>query len=80
MVIIKFNTFKNTIDSFIVVDRINFICRQRVVDFLDLTLFKDLIYVNIALGISFALYSDTAFFILQPMFLFELGFSKVSIE
>lgn len=48
-----------------------------MVDFLDLNLFKDLIYVNIALGISFALYSDTAFFTLQPMYLFELGFSKV---
>lgn len=51
---------------------------QKVVDFLDLTLFKDLIYVNIALGISFALYSDTAFFTLQPMYLFELGFTQVS--
>lgn len=51
--------------------------RQKVVDFLDLTLFNDLIYVNIALGMSFALYSDTAFFTLQPMYLFQLGFSKV---
>lgn len=50
--------------------------RQKVVDFLDLTLFNDLVYVNIALGMSFALYSDTAFFTLQPMYLFELGFSK----
>ncbi|XP_031626281.1 uncharacterized protein LOC116342706 isoform X2 [Contarinia nasturtii] len=49
---------------------------QKVVDFLDLTLFNDLIYVNIALGCGFALYSDTAFFTLQPMYLFELGFSK----
>lgn len=57
-----------------------FDCRQKVVDFLDLTLFKDLIYVNIALGMSFALYSDTAFFTLQPMYLFELGFSKVKLS
>lgn len=51
---------------------------QMVIDFLDLTLLNDLVYVNIVLGISFALYSDVAFFTLQPMYLFELGFSKVS--
>lgn len=47
-----------------------------MVDFLDLTLVKDIVYMNLALGVSFALYSDTAFFTLQPMYLFELGFSK----
>lgn len=47
-------------------------------DFLDLTLLNDLIYVNIVLGISFALYSDTSFFTIQPMYLFELGFTKVT--
>lgn len=51
--------------------------RQLVVDFLDLTLLKDMIYVNIVLGISFALYSDVAFFTLQPLYLFYLGYSKV---
>lgn len=50
---------------------------QVVVDFLDLTLLNDPIYVNIVLGISFALYSDVAFFTLQPMYLFELGYTKV---
>lgn len=50
--------------------------RQKVVNFLDLTLLKDLVYLNIVLGISFALYSDNSFFTLQPMYLFELGFSK----
>lgn len=50
---------------------------QILVDFLDLTLLKDPIYVNIVLGISFALYSDLAFFTLQPMYLFMLAFSKV---
>lgn len=50
---------------------------QMVVDFLDLTLLNDLVYVNIVLGISFALYSDVAFFTLQPMYLFHLGYSKV---
>lgn len=50
---------------------------QVLVDFLDLTLLKDPIYVNIVLGISFALYSDLAFFTLQPMYLFMIGFGKV---
>lgn len=50
---------------------------QMVVDFLDLTLLNDLVYVNIVLGISFALYSDVAFFTLQPLYLFNLGYSKV---
>lgn len=49
-----------------------------MVDFLDLTLLKDLVYVNIVLGTSFALYSDNSFFALEPMYLFELGFTKVS--
>lgn len=49
-----------------------------MVDFLDLSLLKDVIYVNIAIGISCALYSDNAFFTLQPLYLFELKFSQVS--
>ncbi|XP_067616113.1 monocarboxylate transporter 7 [Eurosta solidaginis] len=51
-------------------------CWQAVVDFLDLTLLKQPVYVNIVLGISFALYSDIAFFTIQPLYLFELGFTK----
>ncbi|KAH8398043.1 hypothetical protein KR222_011561, partial [Zaprionus bogoriensis] len=47
-----------------------------IVDFLDLTLFKQPVYVNIVLGITFALYSDIAFFTMQPSYLFELGYSK----
>lgn len=54
-------------------------CRQKVVDFLDLTHVKDIIYMNLAMGVSFALYSDTAFFTLQPMYLFGLGFSKADV-
>lgn len=50
---------------------------QKIVDFLDLTLFKDPIYLNIILGNTFALYSDSAFFTLLPMYLFTLGFEKV---
>ncbi|XP_035892105.1 LOW QUALITY PROTEIN: monocarboxylate transporter 1 [Anopheles stephensi] len=53
---------------------------QILVDFLDLTLLKDPIYVNIVLGISFALYSDLAFFTLQPMYLFMLSFSKSDVS
>lgn len=34
--------------------------------------------MNIVLGISFTLYSDTSFFTIQPMYLFELGFTKVN--
>lgn len=50
-----------------------------LVDFLDLTLLKKFVYVNIVLGITFALYSDVAFFTLQPLYLFELGYSRVSV-
>lgn len=50
---------------------------QKIVNFLDLSLLKKPIYVNLVLGMSFALYSDLAFFTLQPMYLFELGFSMV---
>ncbi|XP_058058226.1 monocarboxylate transporter 7 [Anopheles bellator] len=53
---------------------------QILVDFLDLTLLKDPIYVNIVLGISFALYSDLAFFTLQPMYLFMMAFSKPDVS
>ncbi|KAM7350408.1 monocarboxylate transporter 9 [Cochliomyia hominivorax] len=49
---------------------------QIVVDFLDLTLLRKPVYVNIVLGLSFALYSDIAFFTLQPLYMFELGFNK----
>nr|XP_014097240.2 monocarboxylate transporter 9 [Bactrocera oleae] len=51
-------------------------CWQILVNFLDLKLLKKPIYLNIVLGISFALYSDIAFFTLQPLYLFELGFTK----
>ncbi|XP_034474080.1 uncharacterized protein LOC117781430 [Drosophila innubila] len=48
-----------------------------IVDFLDLTLLKQPVYVNIVLGITFALYSDITFFTMQPIYLFELGYTKV---
>ncbi|KAH8275744.1 hypothetical protein KR026_004448, partial [Drosophila bipectinata] len=49
---------------------------RTIVDFLDLTLLKKPIYVNIVLGITFALYSDITFFTMQPVYLFELGYSR----
>ncbi|XP_031623601.1 monocarboxylate transporter 14-like [Contarinia nasturtii] len=52
---------------------------RKVIDFLDLTLLKDLVYVNIVLGISFGLYSDNTFFALLPMYLFELHFSQPDV-
>lgn len=56
------------------------ICRQKVVDFLDLSLMKDLIYVNILLGISFTIFADNTFFPLLPIYLDTLGFSKASFN
>ncbi|KAL5278633.1 hypothetical protein ACFFRR_003331 [Megaselia abdita] len=49
---------------------------KALVDFLDLALLKKFVYVNIVLGITFALYSDVAFFTLQPLYLFQLGYSR----
>ena len=49
---------------------------QILIDFLDLNLLKEPIYVNIVVGISLAQYSDIAFFSFQPLYLFELGYSK----
>lgn len=53
---------------------------QMIVEFLDLRLLKNPIYVNIVVGISLAHYSDIAFFTLQPIYLFLLGFSKVGLK
>lgn len=36
--------------------------------------------MNILLGQAFALYSDSVFFTLLPMYLFELGYSKVGLS
>ena len=52
---------------------------QVLIDFLDLNLLKDPIYVNIALGISLAHFSDATFFIFQPLYLFTLEYSKQDI-
>ncbi|KQS30081.1 monocarboxylate transporter 7 [Drosophila erecta] len=49
---------------------------RTIANFLDLTLLKRPIFVNIVLGLTFALYSDITFFTLQPVYLFELGYSR----
>lgn len=56
---------------------VTLICRKKVVDYLDLTLLKDLIYVNIIIGVSSALFSDNIFTTLLPMYLRSLDFSIV---
>lgn len=50
---------------------------NKIAHFLDLTLLKDAIYVNIVLGFSFSMFSDNIFNALLPIFLIEKGFSQV---
>lgn len=52
--------------------------RQKFVDILDLTLLKDVVYVNIISGLTFAHLADAYFAILLPMYLSELNISKVN--
>lgn len=54
--------------------------RGKLVDFLDLRLLKDMVYLNIVLGLTFALFADHFFFVLQPMYLYDLKISKVIHE
>lgn len=49
---------------------------RKIVDFLDLTLLKDMIYVNIALGVSCGLFSDNIFVSILPSYLNSLGFHR----
>lgn len=51
--------------------------REKIVEFLDLSLLQELIYVNICIGMAFALFSDVSFFTIQPVYLQELKFTKV---
>lgn len=48
----------------------------KIVDFLDLTLLKDMIYVNIALGVACGLFSDNMFTSILPLYLNSLGFNR----
>lgn len=54
--------------------------RRKVVDILDLTLLKDVVYVNIVSGLTFAHLADAYFSILLPMYLSELNISKVNFN
>lgn len=54
--------------------------RGRLVDFFDLTLLKDLVYVNVIIGMASGLFSDNIFSSLLPMYLKYLGFSRVSFR
>lgn len=53
------------------------IYRSKVVDFLDLSLLYQPVYVNICLGMALALFSDLTFFTIQPTYLRELSFDKM---
>lgn len=52
---------------------------QKVSKALDLGLFKDPVYVNIAFGLSFSLTSDLAFLSLLPLILINAGFNAAEI-
>lgn len=52
---------------------------MNIVDFLDLTLFYQPMYVNICFGMSFALFSDLTFCTIYPTYLRELLFDKMDI-
>lgn len=56
------------------------IFRQKIVDFLDLTLLKDVVYVNIVFGLTCTHISDQYFYVLMPKYLEELNISKVTIR
>lgn len=55
-----------------------FFFRQTVAEFFDLTLLKDLVYVNIIFGLALTFFSDLTFFTLEPLFLDKKHLSKVS--
>lgn len=52
---------------------------EKIVDFLDLNLLKDAIYVNIVAGFTFAMFSDNMFSTLLPVYMMDNGFSNVCI-
>lgn len=53
---------------------------EKIVHFLDLKLLNDAIYVNIVFGLTFALFSDSMFSTLLPVYMMDKGFSKVCGE
>ncbi|CAH0592712.1 unnamed protein product [Chrysodeixis includens] len=52
---------------------------QTVAEFLDLTLLKDPVYVNIIFGLALTFFSDLTFFTLEPIFLDKVHLSKAEI-
>ncbi|PZC73457.1 hypothetical protein B5X24_HaOG209510 [Helicoverpa armigera] len=52
---------------------------QTVAEFLDLSLLKDLVYVNIIFGLALTFFSDLTFFTLEPLFLDKKHLSKAEI-
>lgn len=50
-----------------------------MVKFFDLTLLKDLVFVNILFGQCCVYYTDSAFFTFLSMYLPELGFNDVNM-
>lgn len=50
----------------------------KIVHFLDLKLLTDAIYVNIVFGLTFALFSDSMFSTLLPIYMMDKGFTKVN--
>lgn len=57
---------------------IRLIFRKKISEFLHLTLLKDIVYVNISIGITLALFAEGIFYTLLPMYLYELNISKVA--
>ncbi|GJQ75159.1 hypothetical protein Trydic_g9765 [Trypoxylus dichotomus] len=55
------------------------ITRKTLVESLDLILFKDIVYVNMALGVSLALTSDIVFMYITPSLLNSYGFDDADI-
>ncbi|CAB3256351.1 unnamed protein product [Arctia plantaginis] len=52
---------------------------QTVAEFLDLTLLKDLVYVNIVFGLALTFFSDLTFFTVEPLFLDKNQLTKSEI-
>lgn len=52
----------------------------KIIHFLDLKLLSDAIYVNIVFGLTFALFSDSMFSTLLPIYMMDKGFTKVRAD
>lgn len=52
---------------------------QTIAEYLDLTLLKDLVYVNIIFGLALTFFSDLTFFTVEPLFLDKVHLSRAEI-